>query len=630
MELICLQLDLARQKENVEYVKSYMDFAVRNGYNSILLYLENAVRTPSTEYFDREDTYSTEEMSEIAAYGTEKGLEIIPAFENLGHMEKFFEYPDWEELSECEDTTKEGRGFERSKRGSCGCVNNPKLYEKIDLYIQEVASLFPCNYIHMGLDEPFDFAVCPRCQERIANGATKADLFYEHIMHTYKLVKAMGKTMMMWDDFFEYADVVDRLPRDIIFCNWNYFFVADEPAGHWTNRIKRDWFRYYEKLGFRYIFCTYAHRASSLYNLESFARYASKYKPFGSITTTWMRSDSFYLGAMPFMASAGQLLSGKISTDEEILKVYSEFVGEDCAKLLTSLSVASYFYGYNDFRSCCESEYYLKYAYKKQLSLVVEQLREYESMATGLAKDILTDIYGYIYGIYLELEIQSVGTRLYDGYETNNVLTQPLVEKLLEIKNGYNEIECKWRGLWEKYRVGIKSQKNKFANRFNTKQKLLDDLIEAVNHNYPQGVLYADLMLHDGFSTVRVEIQAKYIDGEEGLVYKGAVKPSMTGLESGGGYAFRYPLKNKCMEFLQFTVFGEGVLYPMNFRYLLDGKQYIADKVETVCGWVKNPEKVLTNDTRFAELGYEDGLRHFNELALSKERSTIKIYFKEL
>ena len=56
MELICLQIDLARQKERVDYVKSYMDFAVENGYNSVLLYLENVVRTPSTEYFDKEDT----------------------------------------------------------------------------------------------------------------------------------------------------------------------------------------------------------------------------------------------------------------------------------------------------------------------------------------------------------------------------------------------------------------------------------------------------------------------------------------------------------------------------------------------------------------------------------------------
>ena len=45
---------------------------------------------------------------------------------------------------------------------------------------------------------------------------------------------------------------------------------------------------------------------------------------------------------------------------------------------------------------------------------------------------------------------------------------------------------------------------------------------------------------------------------------------------------------------------------------------------------MRNVENVLTNDTRFAEMGYEDGAMHFRELSLSKEKSCIKIYFKNL
>jgi len=49
-ELVCLQLGLARQKENVEYIKSYIQFAKQNGYNAVLVYLENVVRTSKTEF----------------------------------------------------------------------------------------------------------------------------------------------------------------------------------------------------------------------------------------------------------------------------------------------------------------------------------------------------------------------------------------------------------------------------------------------------------------------------------------------------------------------------------------------------------------------------------------------------
>ena len=126
-----------------------------------------------------------------------------------------------------------------------------------------------------------------------------------------------------------------------------------------------------------------------------------------------------------------------------------------------------------------------------------------------------------------------------------------------QIRTAYDEIEEKWQVLWKKYRNGIKSQKGKFAQRFASKRNLIDRLIVKIEQVCQVGVLYADLMLHDGFSTVRVNIYAKYVDGEESQVYKGAVKPSMTGFDCGGCYTF---------------------------RYALDGKQYIADRVEPICG----------------------------------------------
>ena len=89
-------------------------------------------------------------------------------------------------------------------------------------------------------------------------------------------------------------------------------------------------------------------------------------------------------------------------------------------------------------------------------------------------------------------------------------------------------------------------------------------------------------------------------------------------------------MKNKPVESVDFGVFGEGGLHPTNFRYVQGGTQYVADSVEAVCGLVENADKVLTNDTRFATMGYENGIDHFKDLALSKKKSVIKIRFKEL
>lgn len=632
MQIVCLQLDLARQKENLPFIKSYIDFAAENGYNSLLLYLENNVRTQSTLYFDADESYSEAEIREIVAYAETKGIDVIPAFENLGHLERFFRYPAFAELAECKDAQKEGRGF-YTGLGTCGCSSNPALYEVLDNYIREVCALFNSPYVHMGLDEPFDFAVCKRCKDRMEReNKTKADLFYEHVMHSRDLVKSMGRTMMMWDDFFEYADIAHKLPRDIIFCNWNYYFISDEPSGHWTNRIKRDWFAYYDALGFKYIFCVYGHRASSLYNLESFTEYAEKYHPIGGMVTQWERSNGFYFATYPFLAVAGRKWGGQVCDENKVKEIFANLLGgEEQAELLLSLDIPTFYWGYNDVTNVCEGDYLLKSLYEKQLAYAVNRLRVFAEGATGLAKDILTDAFCYVYSILLDIRMQRLGVEIFNNYESGNKPVAYFFKKLDEMTAGWQEIEKHTIALWAKHKQGIKSFNNSLQKKFEKAYTAIERIRTDVVKNTQVGVLYTDLMLHDGYGTVRGEIRVKY-QGEqkEKILYRGNVKPSLAGFEVGGCYNFRYLLEDKAVEYIVYGVFGEGALYPTHFRYTRGGKKYVADSVEILQGKVVNADKVLANDTRFAEMGYDDGVGHFNDLALAKQMHEIKITFKNL
>ena len=42
---------------------------------------------------------------------------------------------------------------------------------------------------------------------------------------------------------------------------------------------------------------------------------------------------------------------------------------------------------------------------------------------------------------------------------------------------------------------------------------------------------------------------------------------------------------------------------------------------------MENANNILYNDTRFATMGYEDGIEHFNNIELSKQQSVIKVFF---
>ena len=632
--MVCLQLDLARQKESLAFIRDYFKKAKSWGCNTILLYLENAVKTSVTSEFSADETYSEDEIRKIVSFGEEFGLDVVPAFENLGHLEKFFAYESWRDLSECKNEQTEGRGFDPEPYGSCGCPSNEKLYEKTDEYIKEVASLFKSEYVHAGLDEVFDMGVCPKCRKRIENGESKADIFLKHVLHTYDLIKSLGKTMMMWDDFFEYVDIVEKLPRDIILCNWNYGFIDYEPRGHWTGRIKKDWFGLYDKLGFRYLYCVYAHRASSRYNADSFYRYAKKYKPFGAICTAWCRQDSFYFGAYPFMAYCGSLFSGNLGgtdSDREAAaeKIYEKILkNKELARIISSLTVVDT--GRNERVSqVAECRYFSLEAYESQLKNAIREI-ENDMPSGGVAYLVASDIRDYISEIYQGQRLNFVANEVMDRYEAGKD-TQDLADELDGIMAEYKRIYENKRKLWEKYRSGIKSEGNALDKKYDGIIRRIEEEKKILGENKRRMVIALEQMSFDAFGTPKCTIEAGY-KGEKGgeeIIFDGSLKPSTVAFEQSGCYYHRFAVEPKEIEYILLDFRGESESYPQYISFVLNGKKYVPATVEKICGEVTDEKNLLENDTRFARFGCSDGLKHFNDIDLAKKNNVVKITFKE-
>ncbi|MHC4884815.1 MAG: hypothetical protein ACYTGH_07010, partial [Planctomycetota bacterium] len=69
-----IQLDLARQMETVDYIEDFIQFASRQGYNALVLYLEARVRTDSFPYPAPEESYTLEEMRRVVTCAHTHGL----------------------------------------------------------------------------------------------------------------------------------------------------------------------------------------------------------------------------------------------------------------------------------------------------------------------------------------------------------------------------------------------------------------------------------------------------------------------------------------------------------------------------------------------------------------------------
>ncbi len=624
LDIRVLQIDLARQKETKEFVKKYIDMGKKYNYTHILFYLENAVRTPSTEFFRKEETYSMEEMKELVDYAISQGLGVIPAFENLGHQEKLFDYKELERFKEAQDgIISRPFGFKDA------CTSNEEFLAYSDNYITEVASIFPGEFIHVGLDEPFNFAICPRCQERIKNGETKNTLFLKHILHTHALCKKLGKRMMMWDDFFENANVAESLPRDIVMTNWNYSFISQMPKGHWTNCNKKDWFSYYDKLGFDYMFCVYANRTSSVFNLESFNKYAMNHKPIGAIMTAWERADTFYEGAFAHIAYAGELWAGNINTQEDVIKLYTDVLG--------SRKIAEILYDYTpnaDFSNFgitekSEVDTKIKYVTRKIGRYII---KEFEEAMQDIKDDriyIVNDIYNVLLLGQLVAEVNEISTLVYDNYELQKDVSC-FIPRVKEIKEKVLEIKARAEELWARNRPGIKSTNNKFENKYKNVLTALDSALENLAKDEKYGVVTVEYMFPEMYATAQAIVTVKHKGREEEVIYKGNLKFSGCSYDLGGIYAYRFKTRNEEIEYVKFTATGEGAMYPSYVRYTYNNEYFIPAKVTDIEGLCKDTFKILEDNTRFAMLGNDDGIEHFNKVELSIDRHSVKVEFKPL
>ena len=639
MEIIAVQLDLGRQKERFDFIKSFVDNVKKWGYNTIILYIECSIRTKVTPFLDENDTYSLEELKVIADYIENSGLTAIPAFENFYHIEKLLQYKEAAYLSEFTDERAEGRGWspECFKRGAVGCTSNPEFNKFFDAYITEICSVFYGKYVHMGLDEVFEFAECPRCKARLEAGETKKGIFFSQVIHNYELVKSMGKTMLMWDDFFEYYDIVDALPRDIILCHWNYGFIGSEAKGHWTNRVRKDWLSIYDRLGFNYIFCAYGSNASSTYNVDTLTDYALKHKPMGAILTIWERAASFYNGIYPLVALCGKLWNGQIKNFDDKVKVYEEVIGDrKIAKLLLENQVLTSCLIGTNIGVKAEDDNFVKQIYRNVLKDFTEKLKACladEKRISDEKRDILLDIYDFSLEKYLTYKINSLGYKIFDKYEKENFGSgeedfSEIFAELCEAEKDFEEINKNADYLWKRYRDGIMSSGGLMEAEKERRKSLVSNIKQSIGQNKGCGVLYLDTVTPDGFGSPKMKIIVKYAgENAESELYFGSVKPEAVTFDLGGVATLRFAVKNKPVEYVVLESFGEDSIFVSNVRLLVGGIKYSVCNAEKTRGKVINEQNITKCDTTFAELGESSGIAHLDDVSLAKKPNGVKIIF---
>jgi len=240
-----------------------------------------------------------EDVKALVAACRRRGIRLIPQFQCLGHQSwsktifpLLSRYP---QLDETPGLYPENKGiYCRS-----WCPLHPEVNKVVFALMDELIEVFEADALHVGMDEVFLIGedACPRCR-----GKDKGELFARAVNDYHRhLVKERKVEMLMWGDRLleagkmKYskweasangtATAIDRIPRDIILCDWHYGRRDTYPSvGYFLEKGFRVWPASWKK--------PEATEALVRYSLER-----EHPRMLGHLNTTW--------GAVPIRELAG-------------------------------------------------------------------------------------------------------------------------------------------------------------------------------------------------------------------------------------------------------------------------------------------------------------------------------------
>ncbi|MGL5317114.1 MAG: beta-N-acetylhexosaminidase [Bacteroidales bacterium] len=163
--------------------------------------------------------YTQEDVREIVAYAAKRNIEVIPEIEMPAHTNSSLAaYPHLAcpVVNSFLATIPGGGG---RNAAAVYCAGNDSVFTFLEDVIDEVATLFPSDYVHIGGDEASKeyWEKCPLCQQRMKdnNIPNEEELQSYFIKRMDKYLKSKGKKLIGWDELVD-----SELPEEATIFGW--------------------------------------------------------------------------------------------------------------------------------------------------------------------------------------------------------------------------------------------------------------------------------------------------------------------------------------------------------------------------------------------------------------------------
>lgn len=264
--------DISRgQVSTLENFKKIILHIARYKMNAYIPYIEDVLK------FDKFPTIgmgrgalTKDEVKEIVSFANQHFIDVIPAFQTLGHYENIL-------------SQEEFLKFAEFPGAASLCVSDDSVYIFLEDLLKEVFELFPSKYFHMGADESYDVGLgrSKFLLEKYSLGEVHA----QHYKKVYDICKKYGKEVLMYGDIIlQHPELLSLVPKDVTIVDWHYRSGDDYPS---TKKINDYGFKYFVSPSVWNFLTTFPTNINALPNIQYIIREGIIYKASGMINSNW-------------------------------------------------------------------------------------------------------------------------------------------------------------------------------------------------------------------------------------------------------------------------------------------------------------------------------------------------------
>lgn len=267
-----IMLDVSRGKVPTRAtLENLVDLCSRLRLNVLMLYIEHTFdfrRHP--EIGKNSSALDAASLLELDAYAADRGVELVPCLQSLGHMERLLSIERYAHLAE-------------SDRRWSVSPSHPETYTLLSELYDEFLPLFASSRFNANCDEPFDLGRGQSASRRPRK--TPGALFTDHVAKLERLAARHGKQLMIWADFAnQHPDQLSRLGRDVLLLDWWYeaSFDADR-----IRKLRRKGFEVWACPGTSSWNCLFPRTENSQANIDRWADAGRRHRATGLLNTDW-------------------------------------------------------------------------------------------------------------------------------------------------------------------------------------------------------------------------------------------------------------------------------------------------------------------------------------------------------